>query len=348
MKLGIALALVAGLGTATATGPLATAEPLLIVPGAEYVKLDAMPHNPVIDRYYTHNLDVGRGFFPDATPIVIDYPATVYGKGSIADHVGAGATNLDAAIKAAGGPVIAAGLSQGSVVIDVEAARLQQDPNAPAADQVTFVVFGDPLRGFMNTFFKEGFRIPFVGITADPPVESRYNTIVFKGEYDLWGDFPDRPWNLVALANAMMGSTFVHANTSFLPSDIPPENVTVTTNSLGATTTTYLVPTQHLPLNEPLRLLGVPDKIVDALDSALRPIVDAGYSRNDAPGSTRPYLSHGVLEKGRTSAPAASASAVTSNAGSAASNRPTTRASKATQRSTPAKGSRTREASRKQ
>ena len=32
--------------------------------------------------------------------------------------------------------------------------------------------------------------------------------------------------------------------------------------------------------------------MVDRIDDAVRPIVDAGYSRNDKPGGTSPYLSH--------------------------------------------------------
>ena len=36
-------------------------------------------------------------------------------------------------------------------------------------------------------------------------------------------------------------------------------------------------------------------KVVDRIDDAVRPIVDAGYSRNDKPGGTSPYLSHGKV-----------------------------------------------------
>ena len=150
----------------------------------------------------------------------------------------------------------------------------------------------------MNTVFRPGTQIPIVGLTATPPVESRYDTVVVTNEYDFWGDFPDRPWNLVALANAVMGAAFVHTRVSFSPSDVPLSNISTTTNSLGATVTTYLVPTQHLPLTEALRIVGVPAKIVDTIDNVLRPIIDAGYSRNDAPGSTRPYLFHGAIRTG--------------------------------------------------
>lgn len=54
-----------------------------------------------------------------------------------------------------------------------------------------------------------------------------------------------------------------------------------TVNSRGATTTTYLVPVNHLPLTLPLRYLGMSDAEVDQIDSVLQPQIDAAYARND-------------------------------------------------------------------
>lgn len=314
MKLGIISALIFGLAAPVAASPVASAEPLLIVPGAEYVALDKLlPKTPAVTRYYTHGIDIGKGFFPDSTPTIVDYPGSIFIPGGIPKHVATGAANLDAALKAVGGPAILAGQSEGAVSINLEQARLQSDPNAPAADQLTFAVFSDPMRGIMNTLFRDGTHIPFIGLTVAPPVESRYNTVVVTNQYDLWSDFPDRPWNVLALANAFAGATLTHARASDSPSDVPPGNISVTTNSLGATTTTYLVPAQQLPLTQPLRLIA-PGKLVDALDNALRPAIDSGYSRNDAPGSTKPYLSHGVIRKG--TGPVAAATSTTVRAAS--------------------------------
>lgn len=311
MKVGIVAALVVGLGAPLASSPAVSAEPLLILPGAEYVALDMLlPKKPTITRYYTHAIDIGKGFFPTATPTIVEYPASIFLPGGIGHHIDAGAVNLDAAIKAVGGRVIAAGQSEGAVSINIEQARLQSDPNAPAADQVVFSVFSDPQRGILNTLFREGTRIPFIGITATPPVESRYDTVVITNEYDLWSDFPDRPWNVLALINAMIGATLTHARASDGPSDVPPENISVSVNSLGGTTTTYLVPAKQLPFTAPLRIV-LPGKLVDAIDRAVRPAIDKAYSRNDAPGSTKPYLSHGVI---RTGAQPTSATSVTAAA----------------------------------
>ena len=72
---------------------------------------------------------------------MIRYPGTQL---FVDQSIDVGVHHLDAAIKSADGPVVVAGLSEGSMVIDREQARLLNDPNAPPPDQVTFVIFGDP------------------------------------------------------------------------------------------------------------------------------------------------------------------------------------------------------------
>ena len=61
--------------------------------------------------------------------------------------------------------------------------------------------------------------------------------------------------------------------------------------------TTYLVPTENLPLTQVFRDVGVPDALVDKADQVLRPVVDAGYVRHDQPGDTRPYLYDGEIHR---------------------------------------------------
>lgn len=304
-------------GAALLCAPVAVATPApqirLVLGGAEYAwveRLSPLTSLPVVRRYLTPNRDIGAGFFPGSTGVLIDYPASLFAFGTAREHIEIGADNLDAAIKARPGPLAVVGQSEGAVVLDVERARLQQDPTAPPADQLQFVLFHSPTRGFASTLFPPGTRIPFVDITVGPPVESRYDTALVIHEYDFWGDFPDRPWNLLALLNAVAGTTFVHLSTDDVPGDIAPENVTTVMNSQGATDTTYFVPTPTLPLTEVFRVIGVPAPAVDALDSVLRPVIDAGYSRNDGPDDPRPYLDNGRLVSRAgpaTTAPAAAA-----------------------------------------
>ena len=62
---------------------------------------------------------------------------------------------------------------------------------------------------------------------------------------------------------------------------VPAKNVTIEVNTAGGTTTTYLVPTAELPMLYPLHAMGVPQEAINVLNAVLKPIVDAGYSRND-------------------------------------------------------------------
>ncbi len=303
-----AYAVGACLALSLAVPPTANADTVptrFILGGAEYALLDKVPPIPLFYKYVTPNLEIGAGFHPGTPSVVIDYPGRLFPPATIGDHIATGVDNLDAAIRSASGPVVVVGQSQGTVVIDAERARLENDPTGPPVDQLSFLMFNHPMRGLANTLFPDKFHIPIVDVTVTQPVESRYDTAVVIHEYDPFGDFPDRPWNLVALANSVMGMLFLHQINSDVPSDIPPENVTVAVNSKGATETTYFVPTEQLPLTELLRIVGAPDRAVDRLDNALRPTIDRAYSRNDEPGDPRPYLSNGVLQRHpRAAAPA--------------------------------------------
>jgi hypothetical protein len=309
----IAAACAIGLSATLTLSPpagAATPQTRLVLGGAEYQIAEWFPAIaalPVVTRYATPNREIGAGFFPGSTPVLIDYPASLFRKGTANQHINIGADNLDAEIKQRQEPLAIVGSSEGAVVLDTERARLESDPHAPAPDQLQFVLFASPTRGLVTTLFRDGTHIPFVDITVAPPVESRYDTALVIHEYDFWGDFPDRPWNLITLLNAGMALVFVHPLANDVPSEIAPENITTVVNSKGATDTTYFVPTPTLPLTEVLRVVGVPDKAVDVLDNAIRPVIDAGYSRNDTPGDPRPYLNHGVVTTHLT--PAAKAGA---------------------------------------
>ncbi|MFY9917355.1 MAG: PE-PPE domain-containing protein [Mycobacterium sp.] len=237
----------------------------------------------------------GRGYHPNAQRVVVDYPAgMIYGRlpeevfpgsdlatASVGESVAAGTDNLDAAIRSRKGPAVAVGLSEGTMVLDAEQARLANDPTAPPPDQLSFTVISDPARGVL-TEFPPGTYLPIVDYTVQPQVESQYHTNVVIAEYDAIADFPDRPWNLISLANAVIAGATVHTSVAFgSPADVPPENITTTTNSRGGTTTTYLVPTKQLPLTQPLRDAGVSSEFTDEIDRALWPEVRAGYARYD-------------------------------------------------------------------
>jgi PE-PPE domain len=194
------------------------------------------------------------------------------------------------------GQIVVAGLSLGSITADAVQRSLDADPHRPPSDQVTFIVSGDPSRVTpfstgIGSFLPEGFRIPLLGWTVTrPEANSNYDTVVVVGEYDVTADFPDRPWNVLALVNSLFGFQSSHGPSALSsPADVPEENIRETENDKGATTTTYLVPQPTLPMLRPFS--RVAPRVVNAANNILKPIVDRGYSRNDAQnGNKMPYL----------------------------------------------------------
>lgn len=208
---------------------------------------------------------------------------------SIGESVDEGQDNLDAAIRN-GGPGTAIGLSEGSLVLDAVQARFANDPTAPPPDQLNFATYGDPIarhafgQSFLTANYPVGSVVPALDYRIPPPFESQYDTKVFVSAYDSIADFPDRPDNLFALANTLMGLATGHTAIAFTnPSMVPAQNIRSIVNSKGATTTTYLVPEKHLPLVMPLAYIGIDEDTLNRLDAILIPRVNAGYSRNDDP-----------------------------------------------------------------
>ncbi|CAJ1506436.1 PE-PPE domain-containing protein [[Mycobacterium] kokjensenii] len=288
--------------TPSPVGEEATADVVYAVGGAR------PPGIPWAD--YTRR--AGSGYFPNTKREIIDYPAgalfrwvpTMFAPENPRDDltmgeaVDAATRGLDTAIRRGTEPAAVVGLSQGTMALDKEQVRLADDPNAPAPHMLQFSTFGSPMgkhafgSSFASGLFPPGSHMPVVEYTMPPMVDSQYDTNRIVAAYDGMADFPDRPDNLWSVANAIVGAAIVHTPAAFTtPADVPPQNIRSTVNSRGATTTSYLIPINHLPLTMPLRFLGVPDDVVDQLDGFLQPQVDAGYVRNDDP-ATKPVSVH--------------------------------------------------------
>jgi PE-PPE domain/PPE family len=243
---------------------------------------------------------VGENWFPGTTPEVVKYPATAgllsgFFKPTADQSMAIGQKALNTDILTAtsnGQSVVVAGESLGSMTIDREEAYLATQPNAPSPEQVTFLEFSNPERGLADTYLPAGTHVPLLGYTVGNPSATPYNTTIVYHQYEGFADPPDRPWNLLADANAVMGVNHYHLYTEFTSQDQVVE-VSSVTNSAGGTTTTYMVPATMLPLLLPLQTFGVPTRIIDHLNTVLTPIVNEGYSQYDPGGG--PYFSHGKL-----------------------------------------------------
>jgi hypothetical protein len=231
----------------------------------------------------------------------VNYPASIgiisgsLNAPRVDDAVETGRASLDEQIKTAatdGDKVVIAGQSEGTVVINRELAHLATDPNAPGAELLSFVMFSSPEFGLANTYFPTGLTLPLINYTAHDLADSQYDVSVVFHQYDAWADLPDRPWNLLSLVNSLFGTLYYHNNVALaVPSDAV--EVARTKSALGGTTTTYMVASSIVPILKPLQQFGVPSQIIEALNSVVKPIIDAGYSRlTPAAG---PYFSHGQL-----------------------------------------------------
>ncbi len=276
------------LGTGTVAHAVSD-EQAVLIPGAMPFKL-INPFYPLNKLFLYPN--IGINFRGDDDAEVIDYSQNPLASDWA---IRQGVKRATAAVRAIDGKVVVIGESMGSMVAARVAAELADSPEPPLVDDIRVVLMAPPEAGAAE-YFKAGTFIPILNYRVSRIPESPYPTTIVIGEYDGWADPPDRPWNLVSLLNSVMGALFfVHGQTSLVdPADVPPENITVERNSRGALVTTYLVPTENLPLTQVLRLV-VPGPLVDMLDGVLRPIVDAGYRRHDQPGDPRPYLSDGRI-----------------------------------------------------
>ncbi len=110
---------------------------------------------------------------------------------------------------------------------------------------------------------------------------SQYHVIDIAREYDPVADFPDDPTNLLAIANALSGFITLH---DYRDVDInDPNNIVWDEGN----TTYVLVPTENLPLLNPLRLVGL-NALADQLNGPLKAMVDKGYDRSYIPASALP------------------------------------------------------------
>ncbi|HZE16041.1 MAG TPA: PE-PPE domain-containing protein, partial [Mycobacterium sp.] len=127
---------------------VAAADTALIVPGTA-----PSPYGPLRSLYHFNPAmqpDIGENYInPNATRQIIPYPGSFWpvtgvNSPTVVQSVTTGTNNLDAAIRSTNGPIYAAGLSQGTLALDAEQARLANDPHAPPPGQLTFVKAGDP------------------------------------------------------------------------------------------------------------------------------------------------------------------------------------------------------------
>jgi hypothetical protein len=257
----------------------------------------------ILQEYDLLNHAIGQNWFPGTTPQVVNYPASIsIISGSLAAPsvngavaMGQQALNdqiMNAFANGNGSPVYIAGLSEGTIVLNTELAYLATSPTAPPPHALQFAMFSSPEFGLFDTYLPTGLTLPLVDYTVHGLPTTQYNVSVVFGQYDFFGNPPDRPWDVPAWVNSLFGAYYYH-NTASLASLSDTVEISSVTTSLGGTITTYMIPSPILPMLLPLEQIGVPQPLVNNLNSWLQPIVNDGYS--SLTPDAGPYFSHGSL-----------------------------------------------------
>ncbi|MBV8177999.1 MAG: PE-PPE domain-containing protein [Mycobacterium sp.] len=183
-------------------------------------------------------------------------------------------------------PVVVYGYSQSTDAASQIMSELAQQ--GVPSDDVHFVLVGDvqnPNGGFENTFdFPTGNISAFtaLGETFLPPTPSDlYPTDIYTLEYDGFADFPHYTTNLLSDLNAELGFFLEH----FEYLDLNPDQITNAIELPGSEALTgagltdyYLIPSESLPILEPLLLIpGIGQPIYDLLEPDTRILVNLGY-----------------------------------------------------------------------
>lgn len=167
---------------------------------------------------------------------------------------------IEATIDATTGTKVVFSYSEGARSVTDWLLEHADDPEAPSPDELSFVLIGNPTRAYG-------------GSGRDVMPQTQYQVIDISRQYDPASDFPDRPQNVLALLNSLAAFTVIH--TDYEDVDMyDPANIVWTEGN----TTYVFVPTENLPLLEPLRQLGL-TSLADALNGPLKELVERGYDR---------------------------------------------------------------------
>jgi hypothetical protein len=206
---------------------------------------------------------------------------------------------------------IISSLLQGGYTVDINGTPTTLSVPADLANSINFVMVGDemnPAGGFLSRFSGRGMPtlnltslgIPFYGATPGGPVPANgveYPTTVYSREYDGFADFPRYPINFLSDLNAALGLAYVHvqytptitqaacATKAFCLTQTEVEAARAY-NQLPSTSASqkyYFIPTENLPLLQPLRAIKIfnveiGSALADLLQPALKVLVNFGYA----------------------------------------------------------------------
>lgn len=194
-----------------------------------------------------------------------------------------GATNLYNAVytheATLGTPLTIGGVSKGAPSVIEALRRLEADrenltdgKESPSPDELNVMIYGAPSRIYYSAV---RYR-PALPVTP-------YDVVLVSAEYDGIADFPDNPFNVLAVLNAYQGGDMLHVDAAFNTDfNNDPMHYKVETNKDGGMVTTIVIPYTDpiLPLLYPMLEDGGDPVKLARLSAVLKPIIDSAYKRN--------------------------------------------------------------------
>ncbi|MGH3560311.1 MAG: PE-PPE domain-containing protein [Mycobacterium sp.] len=214
-----------------------------------------------------------------------------------------GTLGLNSAIQdqlAGGNDVTVFGYSQSATVSTFEMRGITEGIAGiqPDAHQLSFVLIGDPNNpngGILERYDLLPQLTLNTGVLGFPPLNlpsapgflsfsgatpvTEYPTDIYTLEYDPIGDFPRYPIDVLSDVNAILGFPFVHLDYMSLTAAQTANAVEVPTSAgYDGDTTYYVIPTEDLPLLDPLRSIPVIGPLMsDLVQPDLEVLVNLGY-----------------------------------------------------------------------
>lgn len=228
--------------------------------------------------------------YPDSSPVTLSLPA-LDGL-SDEDSLDEATSELNTAITEtyAGDKIVDVTYSESTEAATQEMIALdaeQGQPGVPSPSDLSFVMLGDIDNPNGGIFERLSQLNPGVDYYTATPADTPYQTDIYTIQYDGVADFPQYVDDIPADLNAMMGYTTTHLEYSTLTPAELATAVVEPTSSADVNTTYYMIPTQDLPLLDPLRdVPGIGPALADLMQPDLRVLVDMGYGNGDADVAT--------------------------------------------------------------
>ena len=187
------------------------------------------------------------------------------------------------------GTVAVLGYSQSAIISSMIMPQLLAQHYLPT--QINFTLLGDPSAPNGGLFARfPGLSLPSLGATLGLATPSNdFPTTIWSLEYDGFADFPRYPIDFPADLNALLGIVLVHGTYPTLTATQIGSAVTLGQSGNPSMTTYNMIPTQNLPLLDPLRIIpGIGNPLADLLQPDLKAIVNWGYGNPAYGWSTGP------------------------------------------------------------